>query len=274
MHYTRHTPTYPLCDFVEFLWCLTDGPTHSAERILPGGTTELVINLHDNEIRVCDPMNGARIRRFSGAVVAGPYSRAFDIDASRHNAMLGVHFKPGGARALLGIPLHELHDTHVDLEQLWNAQACALRARVCEARSDAERFAVVETALSSKLCPDLAQKANLATALAALVPGTPQPAIGALAEHAGLSHREFIKRFTAGVGMAPKLFARVRRFHLAANRIRAEGTPRWSEFAIESGYADQAHMIRDFHAFAGMTPVQYHASLRAPAKDDHVALTV
>ena len=146
MHYTRHTPTYPLCDFVEYLWCLTDGPTHCAERILPGGTTELVINLHDNEIRVCDPVNST-VLRYSGAVVAGPYSRAFDIDASRHAAMLGVHFKPGGARALLGLPLHELRNTHVDLEQLWNAQACALRARVCEARSDAERFAVVETAL-------------------------------------------------------------------------------------------------------------------------------
>ncbi|MDX1882752.1 AraC family transcriptional regulator [Mycolicibacterium sp. 120270] len=272
MHYTRHTPTYPLCDFVEYLWCLTDGPTHSAERILPGGTTELVINLHDNEIRVCDPVNST-VLRYSGAVVAGPYSRAFDIDASRHAAMLGVHFKPGGARALLGLPLHELRNTHVDLEQLWNAQACALRARVCEARSDAERFAVVETALCSKLRPDLAQKVNLTTALAALVPGTAQPAIGTLAERVGLSHREFIKRFTVGVGMAPKLFARVRRFHLAANRIRAGGAPRWSEFAVEIGYADQAHMIRDFHAFAGMTPVQYHDSTRAPAKDDHVALT-
>jgi len=272
MHYTRYTPSHPLCDFVEYFWCLTDGPTHSAERILPGGTTELVINLHDNEIRVCDPLNGASIQRLSGTVVSGPYGRAFDIDASRHAAMLGVHFKPGGARALLGVPLHELHDTHVDLEQLWNAQACALRARICEARSDAERFAVVETALRSKLRADLAPQANLATALAALVPGTSQPPIGTLAEHAGLSHREFIKRFTVGVGMAPKLFARVRRFHLAANRIRAGGTPRWSEFAVETGYADQAHMIRDFHVFGGMTPVQYHESTRTPAKDDHVAL--
>ena len=77
---------------------------------------------------------------------------------------------------------------------------------------------------------------------AALAPGTSQPPIGALAKRAGMSHREFIRQFTVGVGMAPKLFARLRRFHVAANRVRAGRSPRWSEHAAECGYADQGHM--------------------------------
>ena len=72
--------------------------------------------------------------------------------------------------------------------------------------------------------------------------------------------------------MAPKLFARVRRFHLATSRIASGGTPRWSEFAIECGYADQAHMIREFQSFAGLTPVRYYNSMHVATKDDHVAL--
>ena len=52
MDYIRHRPAPPLSDFVDFLWCLSDGPNHLTERILPGGTTELVINLRDNGISV------------------------------------------------------------------------------------------------------------------------------------------------------------------------------------------------------------------------------
>lgn len=272
MYYTRHTPSYPLCEFVEFLWCLTEGPTHAAERILPGGTTELVINLHDNEIRVGDPTSRERILRFSGAVVSGPYSHSFDIDASRHVAMLGVHFKPGGAHALLGASPYEFHDTHVELEQLWDAGVDTLRARVCEAGSEAERFGIVESALMSRLRVDLVAPPDVAAAVAALLPGTSHPPISAFAERAGVSHRQFIKRFTTSVGMAPKMFGRVRRFHLAASRVLAYGKPHWSEFAIGCGYADQGHMIREFQSFAGLTPVQYNNSTHIATKDDHVAL--
>ncbi|HKV18857.1 MAG TPA: helix-turn-helix domain-containing protein [Mycobacterium sp.] len=273
MYYTRYTPSYPLCDFVEYLWCMTDGPTHSAERILPGGTTELVLNLHDNGIQVCDPLGHNKDVRLHGPVVSGPYSRAFDIDASRHHSMLGVHFKPGGARAVLGVPLHELVDTHVELEQLWTTGVDTLRARVCEASSDAERFSLVEVELTARLSPDRVPHAALATAVAALAPGMSQPMIGTLAERTGLSHRAFIRQFTTEVGMTPKSFARVRRFHVAVTRINIDRTPRWSQFAAECGYADQSHMIRDFHAFAGMTPAQYHLRARTATKDDHVALT-
>jgi AraC-like DNA-binding protein len=273
MYYNRYTPSYPLCDVVEYLWCMTDGPTHSAERILPGGTTELVFNLQDNGIQVCDPLGRNSDVRLVGPVVSGPYSRAFDIDASRHRAMLGVHFKPGGARALLGIPLRELVDTHVELAQLWTTGVDTLRARVCEARSDAERFRSVEAELTARLSPDRVPRAPLATAVAALATGMSQPPIGTLAERTGLSHRAFIRQFTTEVGMTPKSFARVRRFHVAVTRIKPDRTQTWSEFAADCGYADQAHMIREFRSFAGMTPAQYHLHASAATKDDHVALT-
>lgn len=140
MHYICHAPAYPLSDFVEFLWCLTDGPTHSAERILPCATPELVVNLRDDEICICDPTGRLKLRRFTGAVFSGLYSPWFDIDASRHTAMLGVHFKPGGAGTILGTSPYAVLDTHVDLDQLWDAEADSLRARVCEAASLADRF--------------------------------------------------------------------------------------------------------------------------------------
>ena len=272
MYYSHHTPAPPLSDFVEFLWCLTEGPTHSAERILPCAAPELVINLRDNEIRIGNAGPGRTLQRLSGVVVAGPYSHSFDIDASRHTAMLGVHFKPGGVAAVLGVPPSEILDTHLDLEQLWPSGADTLRERVCESAAVADRFAIVEAALTSRLRGDLLPPPSVACAVATLLPGPSHPPIGDLAEDAGLSHRQFIKEFTTSVGMTPKLFARVRRFRYATSRMRFSRPPSWSEFAVECGYADQAHMIRDFQSFSGLTPVQQWSRRHLATKEHHVAL--
>jgi AraC-like DNA-binding protein len=272
MYYIRHRPAPPLSDFVDFLWCLSEGPNHPTERILPGGTTELVINLRDNGISITDPQLRHPFRRFSGTVVAGPYSRYFDIDASRHSEMLGVHLKPGGARPFLGTSSNELLDTHVDLDQLWNADADRLRTRACEARSPAMRFAVVERALMSRLRSDFVESDGVAGVLHELLPGASTLPVGQIAERAGLSHRHLIKKFSASVGMTPKLFSRVRRFQRAMRQLRSCVPPRWSDFAVECGYADQAHMIREIRLFSGLTPVQHLSSRRIETKDDHIAL--
>lgn len=103
MRYLARQPSSPLSEIVDYLWSLSDAPGHARERIVPSGTIELVINLHYDEFRIYDPAAG-RERRFHGAIVSGCYSRAFEIDTRAHALVLGVHFKPGGAARLLGVP--------------------------------------------------------------------------------------------------------------------------------------------------------------------------
>lgn len=269
MFYTRRIPAVALRDFVDHLWCLTDGPTHATERVLPAGTTELVINLRDDAIQI---ENHQGPQQFSGSVVSGPYSRPFDIDARDHTAMIGVHFKPGGAQSFLGVSPVELLDTHVDLGQLWHGAADALRTRVCEAGSAADRFALIESALLGRLHAEDALSKPIAGTLDALTHGSDHPPIRALARETGLSHRRFIQLFTTQVGMPPKRFARVCRFRRAHHAVTAARLPEWSRFAIEHGYADQSHMIREFQAFSGLTPAEHLRKRALITKDDHIAL--
>jgi hypothetical protein len=68
----------PLDTCVERLWLLSDAPAHSKERIAPSGTIDLVINLHENELRIYDPAKPERCKRFSGAVLSGPLGPVID----------------------------------------------------------------------------------------------------------------------------------------------------------------------------------------------------
>ncbi len=74
-----------------------------------------------------------------------------------------------------------------------------------------------------------------------------------LAAELGTSSRTLRRVFTAAVGLSPKRYALIARFRRAMTQVdRARG--RWAEVAAAAGYADQAHLIGDFRALAGLSP--------------------
>jgi methylphosphotriester-DNA--protein-cysteine methyltransferase len=87
----------------------------------------------------------------------------------------------------------------------------------------------------------------------------------------GLSQRRFIEVFEREVGLTPKFYARIQRFHRVKHRIAALGKPEsWATLALACGYFDQSHMIRDFVAFSGMSPTGYLRSRTGETMFDHV----
>jgi AraC-like DNA-binding protein len=85
--------------------------------------------------------------------------------------------------------------------------------------------------------------------------------IADLAGRAGLSMRQFQRRFIQRVGMRPKLFARIVRFEAALESKARSATKSWTDVAHEFGYHDQMHMIHDFGEFAGGTPTESQIQL-------------
>jgi len=207
MVYAAHTPAPPLAELVEYFWALSDVPPHARERILPSGTLELVVNLNEDEFRIYDRLHPERFRRLSGAIVSGAYGGYFVIDTLEHASVIGVHFKPGGAPAVLGIPAGALADAHADLQTLWGLGAVELRGRLCAATAS-ERVHILEKALVDRLSRRLKRHGAVRFALEHL--GLDGASVSSVAKSVQLSHRRLIELFTGEVGMTPKLFGRVR----------------------------------------------------------------
>ncbi len=253
MQYRAYRPGPPLADFVEYLWALRDAPAHSTERIVPSGTLELVVNLREDALRICDTET-RDWRRYSGAVVSGAYRRFFVIDPRDHASIVGVHFRPGGAWAFLGVPPRELSDRHVDLDMLWGRPALDLREELCAARTPRERFALLEGALLSRLVDDRPGHPAVPFAVGQLA--RPGVTVGEVAADVQLSRRRFIQVFTTEVGMTPKRLSRVLRFQRASELARRIGAPDWGRLARACGYFDQSHLIHDVTEFTGTSPRQ------------------
>lgn len=88
-----------------------------------------------------------------------------------------------------------------------------------------------------------------------------QVSIPILADEAGLSLRQFERRFTTRVGVRPKLFTRMARFEAALERKARFASASWTNVAQEFGYYDQMHMVHNFAEFTGGTPSEMLAQL-------------
>jgi AraC-like DNA-binding protein len=265
MRFYHYIPAAPLSDFVALLWAYEGySQPHKKERLLPDGSMELVINLHEDVERVYDPHDPEKFRTVRGPLVVGAHSEFFVIDTAGQYSVVGAHFKPGGAFPFIGLPASELHNALVPLEDLWGGQAGTLRERLLEAPSGVTRLRVLERALF--------ERAGLARAGAGL---RRHPAVAfALREFRGLPHartiaevtgqiglsaKRFIEVFSGEVGLTPKLFCRVRRFQRVLRAIENGRPVEWAAVATDCGYFDQAHFIHDFRAFSGLNPTSYLA---------------
>ena len=251
-----YKPKPPLSKFVDNFWLYEGGEIqHEIERILPTGTLELAINLRENELRFYDAHRAEDCLRFSGAIISGAHGRGLKPDTAA--VVIGVHFKPGGAFPFLGLPAGDLADTHVDLETLLGPPAGRLRERLCEARTSAERFQLVQETLLSRLCDRVETHYAVSAALDMFAKNQVGPRVREAAKYLGLSQRRFIQVFKAEVGMTPKLFSRIQRFQQTRTFIQQNPAPNWATLALDFGYFDQSHLIREFVEFSGVSPSDY-----------------
>jgi AraC-like DNA-binding protein len=256
-----YKPKPPLSKFVENFWLYAhpgkgndvDGTTTN---ILPTGTLELVINLRQNDLRFHDPQRPENCSRFSGAIVSGAHAGSFVGEGAEKVLLIGVHFKPGGAFPFLGLPADDLADTHVDLETLWGLSACRLRERLCETKTSAERFQLLAEALLNRLSQRREQHYAVSAALE-IFGNHAGPTVRETAKYLGLSQRRFIQVFRTEVGMTPKLFSRIQRFQQTRTFIQQNLSPNWAALALDFGYFDQSHLIREFLTFSGLSPTAY-----------------
>jgi AraC-like DNA-binding protein len=160
----------------------------------------------------------------------------------------------GSTKAVLGVPASAITGRIVALEDLWgDAMARRFVERLAAARSTVGAAAIVERALAERLAVMDAPRASPQLALEA-AERLASATVSAVAADLGVSERHLRRVFREAIGVSPKAFAKLMRFHRAIRAAREDGRARWGSIAVETGYYDQAHLIDEFRAIAGVTP--------------------
>jgi AraC-like DNA-binding protein len=167
-----------------------------------------------------------------------------------------VRFRAGRAYPFFGRPVTEFSDTTVPLGDLWGHAALGAFEAVHDERSGLEAAAFAlrrRLASGDRYSPWAAPAVD--RAIRTLQRSPRLPTAGELAREVGASERHLRRAFAEVVGMPPKRFLRVLRFQRALHMARRSRAVDWGAVAKDAGYFDQAHLIADFRALAGTTPV-------------------
>jgi AraC-like DNA-binding protein len=178
--------------------------------------------------------------------------------------VIGVRFRPGGARTWLGAPLTELVDRELPVTVVADLDPATLQAEVRDAPDPAAAAALVQGALAPHR-PDPDPTVDRVADLVALVDAEPSiRRVEHLAARVGLGVRGLQRLCAEWIGLTPKELVRWARLHEAAGRA-ASGPVDWAALAAELGYADQAHLVRDFSRVVGEPPGRYARANTLPS---------
>ncbi|MDJ0344596.1 AraC family transcriptional regulator [Streptomyces sp. H10-C2] len=175
--------------------------------------------------------------------------------------VLGIKFRPGGFRPLLGSPVADLADRAVPATELFGPAVTEAERTILGASDVSAMVATAETFLLSLLPdPDAAPDPVTAEVAAMVDRITASPAlfrVDQVADELGVSVRRLQRLFAEHVGASPKWVLRRARLHEAAARADQGVGIDWAALAADLGYSDQAHLTRDFTATVGAPPARY-----------------
>lgn len=234
------------------------GLAPALHRGLPSPCLTLIVTLDEPVVIAAHPDPGqapSRHRVLLGGLHTAPALVAHA--GSQDGVQVALH--PLGARALLGLPAGELAGLDLEAAEVVGPVADELHERVAAAGTWQERFAALDDVLLRVADPDAQVPPEVARAWHRLVASGGQVRAAQLAEETGWSGRHLAERFGVEVGLAPKAAARVARFDRARRLLAAGGARSLADVAADCGYADQAHLAREFNALAGCPPSRWRA---------------
>lgn len=169
----------------------------------------------------------------------------------------GVKFRPGGFRPFVSFPVSRLTGRVAPLDEVFGAGSASLENAVLGAPSMDARIATATVFLRRHL-PARDPVAEEVAALVARLFDDPEiQKVDDVVRLTGKSARTLQRLFVEYVGVSPKWVIRRYRLHEAIARMDAGKVVDWPALALDLGYFDQAHFIRDFRTLVGRTPADY-----------------
>lgn len=195
------------------------------------------------------PGDNDRYASFAAGLYAGPVM----IESFGAACCVQVNFTPLGARQFFGLPMSELRDRMIGLDDALGFEGIALRERLGETRDWDTRFAIAEGFISTRLVKAKRMSAEVVWAYRQVIGSGGRTRISALADEIGWSRKHLAAKFSDAIGIGPKTLSRIVRFNRALSLSNWQGDD-WAGIAADCGYADQAHLVREFRQLAGETP--------------------
>jgi AraC-like DNA-binding protein len=259
MSYKAYTPNIDVAAFVKCYWTL-DTPKEikpEKQRIVPDGCVEMIFEYGDSY----------RQYRSDGSFfiqpkcfVFGQITEPLEIEATGETGIFAVRFHPEGFIPFATIPIIEMENRPVPLAELFGKDGIRLEKEVLSVQTTVERIEIIERFLLERLISTKSID-NIAKASVAIIfELNGQLSVDQLSDQLKINRRQLERKFSSVIGLSPKQLSKIIRLQTTLKMIANNQFTSLTAIAYEGNYYDQAHFIKDFKEFTGMSPKQFYAN--------------
>ncbi len=250
-------PNKNLADFVKCYWTLEGKKETTPKRniIIPDGTIKLIFHYGDLYWHHPEGKNSYLQPR---CFLIGQLTRPYVVEPNGDTGIFVVRFHPNGFLPFTTIPIKEMENTPIYLERLFGRKGKELETRILNASNTSKKIKIIESflleRLNNKKLTDKVVKSTIETISTA----NGQLSINELSKHNNLSRRILARKFSSTVGLSPKKLSKIIRLQTTLKTLLNKEVYKLTDLAYENEYFDQAHFIKDFKEFTGITPKEFY----------------
>lgn len=263
LSYVERRPPEALAPFLECLWLVRDDRERwprPPERVVPDGCPEIIVHLRSRFARRV----GNRWRTQPRSFLVGMLTCPWLLRPGRRVKTLGIRFRHGQVHRLFQFRMAATTGREVPLHDLLGPAAAQKLVRDLDAkRTDGACFEAAENWLLGRLQAARGPigVSHAQPALDRILEARGQARIDAVAAALGWSRRRMERVFLNEIGVGPKLYSRIVRLSSVLATLDASERASAVDFALNAGYFDQPHLLRDFRSLVGRT-------MRTPRETD------
>ena len=192
---------------------------------------------------------------FSANHIAGQILEHFCHYHSGNSGMCGIFFHPSGFHRLFGLPMPELTHDSINVEDFFD-NGKRLIKQIAESTSFRQKVNVLEIFFKNRLKhnPSAIDSTDWAIQM---IQQNPQQSVDEVCKYFHVSSRSLRRRFKEKVGISPKYYLRICRFHKALQLSYEYPQIDFQDLSFHCGYYDLSHFSREFKQFSGKSPFQY-----------------
>ncbi len=257
MNYQTFEPIDELKAWVKCFWIL-EFPVEEVpekQRIVPDGCIELIFHCSDL-YRQYLPSGESIVQ--PKCFVIGQLTEILEIEPTGATGIFAVRFNPEGFYPFSALPLKELENKAVDLNTVFGKQGLEIEAEILRAETTEERIQSAENFLLNLLKENAVIDRIVSSTVETILTANGRLPIGELSNQLQIHRRQLERKFASTIGLSPKQLSRIVRLQTVIKRLLTNDFTNLSALAHEEEYFDQAHFIKDFKEFTGLTPKEFY----------------
>jgi AraC-like DNA-binding protein len=257
MNHHIFEPNHDLSALVKCYWTLESPKEKTPTRntIVPDGCMKLIF--HYGGLYKHYTENGQSIT-LPRCFLIGQLTRPYEVEPTGETGTFFVCFHPNGFLPFTTIPIKDMENTAVPLEKLFGTDGQEIEQKILNAHSTSERIALIETFLFNRLANTETVDHILKSTVETILTANGQLSVEELSRKTNINRRQLERKFSSAIGLSPKQLSKTIRLQATLKVLLNKKIINLTDVAYENEYYDQAHFIKDFKEFTGLTPKEFY----------------